>query len=182
MLSSGIWRLVALVWTDVSGERIASIIRMTGVSDLGTTVAITSNRSVLQLLVIANVVPSSMILFSLMMEVIFSSETTHLTRAIHPKSRNSSRHFCVSTFETYSYILYYIEQFISFSCTILMILCNIFITFGISLLFSSHWKKFHLNWGPLSNQQSRNACDRLEILTNGSTDNEKRNAELDKNL
>jgi hypothetical protein len=38
-------------------------------------------RSVLQLVITANVVPSSLILFTLMMETIRSSETSVLTRA-----------------------------------------------------------------------------------------------------
>jgi hypothetical protein len=43
------WRLslVTLVRTDVSEERIASIIRLTIIGELGTTVAVSSNRSTL---------------------------------------------------------------------------------------------------------------------------------------
>jgi hypothetical protein len=52
---------VALVRTDVSEDRIVSMI------------------SVLQLLVTANVIPSSLILFALMMEEIRFSETSVLT-------------------------------------------------------------------------------------------------------
>jgi hypothetical protein len=37
-------RRVALVWTDISSERIASIIRVTRIDELGTTLAVTSNR------------------------------------------------------------------------------------------------------------------------------------------
>jgi hypothetical protein len=44
MPSPGMLRRVALVRTDVSEERTASIIRMTRISELGTTLAITSNR------------------------------------------------------------------------------------------------------------------------------------------
>jgi hypothetical protein len=36
---------LALVRTDVSEERIASIIRVTRIGELGTTLAVTSNRS-----------------------------------------------------------------------------------------------------------------------------------------
>jgi hypothetical protein len=82
--SSGMWRRVALVRTDVSEERIASIIRMTRIGKLGTTLAVASNvflRSVRRLLVTANVVPSSPILVILIMEAIRSSETSVLTRA-----------------------------------------------------------------------------------------------------
>jgi hypothetical protein len=64
---SGILRPVALIRTDVSGERIASI------------------RCLLRLLVTANAVASSPILLTLMIEVIRSSETSVLTRV---KRRN----------------------------------------------------------------------------------------------
>jgi hypothetical protein len=48
MSSSGMLRRVALVRTDVSEERIASIISVTRIVELGTTLAVTSNRSTLQ--------------------------------------------------------------------------------------------------------------------------------------
>jgi hypothetical protein len=70
---------VALVRTEVSEEYIASIIRVTRTGQQGTTLAVTSNRSTL--LVTANV-PSSPILATLMMEAIFSSETSVLIRAM----------------------------------------------------------------------------------------------------
>jgi hypothetical protein len=82
-------RCVALVITDVSEELIASFIRVTRIGELGTTVAVTSNRrtlrgntkrSVRRLLVTANV-PSLPILVTLMMETLSSSETSVLTRA-----------------------------------------------------------------------------------------------------
>jgi hypothetical protein len=53
---------VALVRTDVSEERITPIIRVKRICELETT---------LELLVTANVVPSSPILFALMMEAMF---------------------------------------------------------------------------------------------------------------
>jgi hypothetical protein len=81
---------VVLVRTDVLEERIASIIRVTRIGELGTTLAVTSNRSahyvvflrsVLRLLVTANAVPSSPILVTLIMEALRSSETSVPTRA-----------------------------------------------------------------------------------------------------
>jgi hypothetical protein len=66
-------RLVTLVKTDVSEELSASFIRVTRIGELGTTLAVTSNRrtliflrSVRRLLVTASVVSSSPILVSLM--------------------------------------------------------------------------------------------------------------------
>jgi hypothetical protein len=64
MPSSGMLRCVALVGTDVSEERIAAIIRVTRVGELGT-LAVTS----------------SPILVTLMMEALSTSETSALTRA-----------------------------------------------------------------------------------------------------
>jgi hypothetical protein len=69
-------RRVVLVRIDVSEERIASIIRVRRIGELGTTL-----RSILRLLVTANVVPSSPILVTLMMEATLSFETLVLTRA-----------------------------------------------------------------------------------------------------
>jgi hypothetical protein len=74
MASSGILRRVAHVGTDFSEELSASIIRVTRISELGTTLA------VCRLLVTANVVPSSPILVTLMMEMLNSSETSVFTR------------------------------------------------------------------------------------------------------
>jgi hypothetical protein len=68
----------ALVRTVVSKELSASIIRVTRIVELGT-LDVTSNRR--RLLVTSNVVPSSPILLSLMMEALRSSETSALTRA-----------------------------------------------------------------------------------------------------
>jgi hypothetical protein len=48
MVSSGILRRVALVRTDVSEELRASIIRVTRIGELGTILAVTSNRRTLQ--------------------------------------------------------------------------------------------------------------------------------------
>jgi hypothetical protein len=48
MPSSGTLRSVALVRTDVSEERSASIIMVTRIGELGTTLAVTSNRRTLE--------------------------------------------------------------------------------------------------------------------------------------
>jgi hypothetical protein len=77
-------RRVALVRTDVSEEPGASFIRVTGICELGTTQAATSNRRTLRrntLLVAACVVPSSLIPVTLMKEAPGSSEMAVLTRA-----------------------------------------------------------------------------------------------------
>jgi hypothetical protein len=54
---------------------------VTRIDELETTLAVTSNRHTLQLLITANVVPSSPILVTLMMEALRSSEIEVLTRA-----------------------------------------------------------------------------------------------------
>jgi hypothetical protein len=72
---------VALVRTDVSDQHIAFFIKETRIDELGTTLAVTSNlNTLLWLLVTANVVPSSLILATLMLEETYSSETSVLTR------------------------------------------------------------------------------------------------------
>jgi hypothetical protein len=85
MSSSGMLRRVAHVRTDVSEELCASFIMVTRIGELGTTLVVTRNRrtlcSVCQLLVTPNLVPSSPILVTLMMDVLSSSETSVLTRA-----------------------------------------------------------------------------------------------------
>jgi hypothetical protein len=86
MPSSGILRLVALVRTGVSEEISASIIRVTRISELATTLAVTSNlrtlrRNTKHLLVTTNIVPSLPILVTLMMVALSSSETSVITRA-----------------------------------------------------------------------------------------------------
>jgi DNA-binding TFAR19-related protein (PDSD5 family) len=63
MPSSGILRRVALVRTDLSEESSATIIRVTRIGELN-----------------ANIVPSSLILVTLMMEALSFSETSVLTR------------------------------------------------------------------------------------------------------
>jgi hypothetical protein len=88
MASSGMLRRVALVRTDVLEELSASLIRVTRIDELGTTLAITSNRRKLvflrsesRLVVIASVVPSSPILVTPMKKVLSSSEMSVLARA-----------------------------------------------------------------------------------------------------
>jgi hypothetical protein len=71
--------LVALVRTDVSEEYSASFIREKRIGELGTTLAVTSNRQTL--LNTTSVVPSSAILVTLMKEALRSSETSVLPRA-----------------------------------------------------------------------------------------------------
>jgi hypothetical protein len=75
MVSSGLLCHVALVRTDDSEELSASFIRVTRIGELGTAVAVTSNRCT------TSVVPSSPILVPLMKEALGSSETSVLTRA-----------------------------------------------------------------------------------------------------
>jgi hypothetical protein len=91
MASTEILCRVALFRTDVWEDRIASIIRVTRTGELGTTLAVTSNRltlrkivflrSVRRLLVTAIVVRSSPILVTLMKEALRSSDTSVLTSA-----------------------------------------------------------------------------------------------------
>jgi hypothetical protein len=61
--------LVALVRTEVSEELIAFLVRVTGIGELGTTVAVTAS------------VHSSQILVTLMKGALSSSETSALIRA-----------------------------------------------------------------------------------------------------
>jgi hypothetical protein len=61
-------RRVALIRTYVSKERISSIIKVKRIGELCSLVA-------------ANILPSSLITFALMMETILSSDTSVLTRA-----------------------------------------------------------------------------------------------------
>jgi hypothetical protein len=76
---------VGLVRTDVLEDLSASFIRVTRICELGTTLAVTSNRRMLRrnrhFLVTASVVPSSPILVALMKEALSTSETSVLTRA-----------------------------------------------------------------------------------------------------
>jgi hypothetical protein len=74
-------RRVVLIRTDVSEERRASIIRVIRIGELGTTLAVTTDRRTLP------------ILLTLRMDAVRSSETSVLTRATRrniPEDGNSS--------------------------------------------------------------------------------------------
>jgi hypothetical protein len=89
--SSEMLRHVALVRTNVSEERITSIIRVTRINELGTPSAVTS---VIQLLDTVSTVPSLPILVTLMMEAVHSSETRVLTIVTwHNITEDSIFHF-----------------------------------------------------------------------------------------
>jgi hypothetical protein len=95
MALSGILHRVALVRTDVSEQLSASFIRSTRIGEIGTRLALISNRrtlrrytndflflrSVSRLLVTASVVPSSPILVTLMKEALRSSDTSVLQQS-----------------------------------------------------------------------------------------------------
>jgi hypothetical protein len=84
MVSSEVLRRVALVITDVSEERSASFVSVTRNNELGTTLAVTSNRRKLRRntnLLTPSVVPSSPFPVTLMKEALSFSETSVLTRA-----------------------------------------------------------------------------------------------------
>jgi hypothetical protein len=72
---------MALVRTNISGELSASIIRVTKISELQISAIFVFLHSMHRLLVMANIVPTSPILVTLMMEALSSSEMSVLTRA-----------------------------------------------------------------------------------------------------
>jgi hypothetical protein len=95
MSSSEIWSCVAPVRTEVSEERIVSIIRLIRIGDPVTTLTVTSNWGSLRrnhhpLLVTANVVPSSPILVTPLTEEISPSETSTLVKATGVTSQKTA--------------------------------------------------------------------------------------------
>jgi hypothetical protein len=88
MSSSGMLHSVGLVRTDISVERIASIITVTRTGQIGTMLAVLATDTcreetrvcVRRLLVTANI-PGSPILLAMMIGMLGSSETSVLTRA-----------------------------------------------------------------------------------------------------
>jgi hypothetical protein len=77
MPSFGMWRRVAFVTTNDSEEHLPSILRVERISKLVTANVISSSQQ----LDTANIVPNLLILFTMMMEVIYSSEMSVLTSA-----------------------------------------------------------------------------------------------------
>jgi hypothetical protein len=116
MVSSGMLHRVALVRTDVPGEHCASFIRVTGISELGTTQAVTSNRGTLhRLLVTASVVPSSPIVVTLMKEALSSPETSVLTRTTRcniPEDTTLHSH-CCENLKSYMFMFYCRKQIVT---------------------------------------------------------------------
>jgi hypothetical protein len=106
MVSSEMLRRVALERIDLSLELSASFIRVTRISELGTTLALTSNRRMLRrntksahlvllrsfrrLLVTASVVPTSTILVTLMKEALSSSRHRFLQEPHGVTSQNTT--------------------------------------------------------------------------------------------
>jgi hypothetical protein len=115
MASFGMLRRVALVRTDTSEEPSASYIRVTRIGELGTTVAVTSNRrtlrrntSVRRLLVTASVVPSLSTLVILMMEAL-GSPKRRLLQEPHGVTSQKTAFFIVTAVKTSN--LTYVSMF-----------------------------------------------------------------------
>jgi hypothetical protein len=82
MMSSGKLHRVALVKNDVSEELSASFIKLTRIGELGTTLAVTTNRR------------------TLMKEALSSSETSVLTRATRRNIPDDTILYLISASET----------------------------------------------------------------------------------
>jgi hypothetical protein len=140
-------RCVAFVRTGVSEELGASI-RVTRIGELGTTLAVTSNRHMLRrnasmrrLLVTASVAPSSLILITLMKVALSSSKTLVLTRAtrrnipedttLHSHRRENLKSYKNESVYTYKNFLIMrpLCQFTLWSCKMIQI------KFRVQLLF-----------------------------------------------
>jgi hypothetical protein len=120
MVSSGMFRRVALVITDVSEEPSASFIRVTRIGELGTTQAATSVR---RLLGAACVVPSPPILVTLMKEALGS--ITRATRRnipehtiLHSHRRENLKSFTILNSILSDYIVLYYKSIPNFGDSI----------------------------------------------------------------
>jgi hypothetical protein len=132
MVYCGMLRRMALVRTDVLKELSASFIRVTRIGELGTTLAVTSNRRTLRrLLVTARVVPSSQILVPLMKEAPRSSETLVLIRTtrrnipqdtiLHSHRRENLRSYSISSNKHFYIPLYSVLAQILFNIILISI-------------------------------------------------------------